>query len=309
MDTKNLQSNSEINIYDFFLYFGGFTLFLGFYYFIILNWETTNPILQVIFTLVISLLLVYLGYSLIKKQNAWKLGFPLIFISLFLMPVGFYVLFYNLDKYLVDFYNDTYIYILAFLTSGIFFSIVNKMLKSTLILLFTFIYFCLFYGIFTVNYTILFAQFPFITTGIFSLSAMVLGFSGLYLSQYYKESNKFIYYFLSLFSINFLLGGAWFFNFFYSEDWILDINVIWMIFFPIFNFIILNIAIKNKEIFPKIFSVMYFVVFVIWVLFKYLDSRYYVATLLLVLGSGLLGTGYYLYLKKSKSIEDSNIEK
>jgi hypothetical protein len=99
MDTNSIKTNKDLNIYDFLMYFGGFTLFLGLYYFVFISWEVTHPLLQILFTLGISLLLMYAGYSIIKKHGLIKLGFPLIFIALFLFPVGGYVFLYNINEY------------------------------------------------------------------------------------------------------------------------------------------------------------------------------------------------------------------
>lgn len=315
MDTNSIKTNKDLNIYDFLMYFGGFTVFLGLCYFIIISWETTHPILQVIFTLVISLLLIYFGFILIKKQGLLKLGFPLIFIALFLLPVGGYVLMYNINEYFNLNIIEFYFYIFAFLLSAVVFNILYLLLSSTTILLFTFIYYGLFYILFTLNLALDFKN-ETILVGILSLAAIFLGASGMFLSQYYRESKKVIYYFLSLFSINLLLAGGWFFNFFQdSGSFYYDSeqtgNVVWMVFYSLFGFIILNISIRYKDILSKIFSIMYLILYVFYILFRYLDSKYYFATLLLVLGSALIGTGYYQYIKKMKSdsIQNSNPQK
>lgn len=316
MDTNSIKTNKDLNIYDFLMYFGGFTVFLGLCYFIIISWETTHPILQVIFTLVISLLLIYFGYILIKKQGLLKLGFPLIFIALFLLPVGGYVLMYNINEYFKLNIIEFYFYIFAFLLSAVVFNVLYLLLSSTTILLFTLVYYGLFYGSFTFNLAVDFKS-EFIILSIISLASIILGISGLFLGQYYKESKKIIYYFLNLFSVNFLLVGGWFFNFFQDTNVPLlyeyspKDNVIWMIAYPLFVFIILNISIKYSDILSKIFSIIYLIFYVLYILFRFLNSEYYFATLLLILGSSLLGTGYYQYIKKIKSdsTQSSNLQK
>ena len=305
MDNKSLQNN-DLNVYDILLYLGGFTLFLGFYYFIGVSWSSTHPILQVIFTLIMSLLLIFLGLVIIKKQNSFKLGFPLIFIALFLLPVGGYVLLHNLNDYLKLGLLNIHFYIFAFLLSAVVFNAIYLILRSTTVLLFTLIYYSLFYWLFIFNYTLDFDNYN-ISYGILTLASMFIGASGLFLALYFREKRKFIYVFLSLFSINFLLAGGLFFNFF-SEANILtfETNIPWILFYPIFNFLILNIAIRFKDLINKIFSIVYLVVYIFYILFKYLDSEYYFATILLILGSSLLGTGYYQYSKKIKLENSSN---
>jgi len=310
----NNTNANDLNIYDFLLYFGGFTLFLGFYYFIMVSWDEINPLLQILFTLVISFLLLFVGYSLVR-QNLSKLGFPLIFISLFLTPVGGYVLSYNINEYFLLNFVEFYFYIFAFLLSALVFNFVYLRIKSTFLLTFTFIYYSLFYGSFVLNLATDFYSSK-LYLGFITSSLIFLGLSGMFLSRYYLDKNKFIFYFLEIFSINFLLMGGWFFNFFLeSKSYLYSAesgeNVAWFIFYPMFTFILLNIAIRYKDIVSKIFSIIYLIIYVLYVLFRFLDSEYYFATLLLILGSSLIGTGYYQYIKKMKSdsIQNSSPQK
>lgn len=293
------QNNKSFNIYDVLLYFGGFALFLGIYYLIFVAWDTTNLLLQVFFTLIVALFLIYLGYFLIVRKNLFKLGFPLIFISFFLLPVGFFVLFNNLSFNYALSFDYYYYYVFTFLLTALIFNYLYKFIDNIVILFFSLVYYVFSYWFFVYLYAQMFTHSS-IRQSFYSLAAIFLGSSGLFLAQYFKDKKNFIYGFLNLFSINFLLGGGFDFTFFNPTriEAAQDFNLSWLIFYPIFVFIILNIGIRYKEIFTKVFSLFYFIIFIFNSLLKYLDSRYYVATILIVLGLVLLGTGYYQYVRK-----------
>jgi len=240
-----------------------------------------------------------MGFVLIKKNNLFKLGFPLIFIGMFLLPVGGYVLASNLNKFLNLKLEDLYFYIFTFFISGLILIYLYKILDNTLILFFSLTYFAIFYHFFITNYAKDFPQE--ILYAVLSLASIFFGASGLFLAQYFKEKKKYLYWLLSFFSINYLLAGGLTFNFFDSKgNFSGEKNIAWLIFFPIFSFVILNIGIRFKEILTKVFSIIYILIYVLIVLILYLDSKYYISTILIVLGIVLLGTGYYQYLKKMK---------
>ena len=119
MDNNIAKNNlNEFSTVDFLMYFGGFTLFLGIYYFVFNFWETMGSFFQIFFTLIVSIVLILIGVYLNKKLNLYKLGSPLLFLSYFLFPLGMYVL--NSRLGLVQLFSENFL--VTFLEQCFFFN-------------------------------------------------------------------------------------------------------------------------------------------------------------------------------------------
>jgi len=301
METKNnLKLNSDFSIVDFLMYFGGFTLFLGIYYFVFNFWETMGSFFQIFFTLIVSILLIFSGIYLNKRLNLYKLGSPLLFLSYFLFPLGMYVLNSRLE--LVTLFSENYI--ITFLVSSLVFAFVYKTVESNFSLFFSLTYYMLFY--FSLITRLLkdyfFSLENISTNNVLSSSFLFFGLSGHFLARYFEDKSKIFYYFINFVSVNFLLFGLWFFNFFFRPSE--EVTRAWMIIFPA---VILYLIIYSKRIgdlFLRIFSVIYLVIYVLYMIYKNISSEFFIPSILIIIGLLLISGGFYYYTKKP--IQSSN---
>jgi hypothetical protein len=296
MDQQNANLKQDnYSFVDFLLYFGGFSLFLGIYYFVVNFWESMGSFLQIFFTLIVSLILLVLGVFLNQKLKLSKLGSPLIFISYFLLPLGVYVLATKI--YPNPILNENYIATL--LVSSIVFSLVHQILNSNLSLFFSMTYFFIFYFlyVFYISYDYVNGPDDLFLNNIFTSSLVFIGISGHFLARYLRDSRIHFYYFVNLISINLGLLGLWFFNFFLKPNYLS--YLIWLAIFPLTLLGLIYYSRKASDLLLKIFASIYLVFYIFYLIFKNITSEYLVPTILVLLGLILMGGGYYYYLKKT----------
>lgn len=285
---------------DLLMYFGGFSLFLGIYYFVINFWNTMGSFLQILSTLVVAIILIITGVYLNKNLKLYKLGSPLLFLSYFLFPLGVYVLNTKLG---IDFeLNENYI--VTFLVTSIVFAFIYKILDSYLSLFFALTYYALFYGgfVYRISYNYVQSFYEFYSSNIISSSFIFFGLSGYYLAKYFYDKNKLFYYFINFISVNSLLFGLWFFYYFFKPgEFVLNL---WMVVFPITILGIIYYARKVNDILLKIFSFIYLFFYIVYLIYKNISSQYFVPVLLVSLGFILIVSGFYFYLRKSKTTEN-----
>ena len=296
MDNNIAKNNlNEFSTVDFLMYFGGFTLFLGIYYFVFNFWETMGSFFQIFFTLIVSIVLILTGVYLNKKLNLYKLGSPLLFLSYFLFPLGMYVL--NSRLGLVQLFSENFL--VTFLISSIVFASVYKLVASNFSLFFALTYYMLFYfslilrlgkNYFTSLETIA-------TNNLLSSSFIFFGLSGHFLAKYLETKNKVFYYFINVISVNFILCGLWFFNFFLRPTE--ESSRIWMVVFPVIIVALIIYSKKINDILLRIFSIIYLVIYVLYMIYKNLESEFFIPSMLIIIGITLLGGGFYYYTRKS----------
>lgn len=286
--------NSPFSMVDFLLYFGGFSFFLGIYYLVLTSWNSLGVVLQILLTLGVSLALLIGGTFLIKNYGLRKLGLPLIFISIFLLPIGLTNL---LDKIFTYQNTNEFLFIstlISLFCASLLF-VTNLYVNSSMVLFFVLLYFQSFYYFFITNFSQKYDVYFFSDIHFFGL--VIFGLSGLILSRYFINKNKFFYYLLSFFSTNYLFIGIWFFEFFLNKS--IDAEPYRLVFFPIFVLSVLYFGVKLKETIIKVFSIIYLIFFLLYLFVRYMRYEYFVSTLLIVLGLSLVIFGFYYYLKDS----------
>lgn len=297
--TKN--NLKEFSTVDFLMYFGGFTLFLGIYYFVFNFWDTIGSFFQIFFTLIVSIILILAGVYLNKKLNLYKLGSPLLFLSYFLFPLGMYVL--NSRLALVQLFSENYI--ITFLVSSIVFAYVYKLVDSHFSLFFSLTYYMLFYFSLILrlgkNYFTTLESIS--SNNLLSSSFVFFGLSGHFLARYLETKSKVFYHFMNIISINFLLVGLWFFNFFLRPSE--EASRIWMVVFPVIIISLIIYSKKINDLLLRLFSIIYLVTYVLYMIYKNLDSEFFIPSMLIIIGITLMGGGFYYYTKKSTQNSNS----
>lgn len=278
---------------------GAILLFIGVATLIQMNWGSLNSISRILITLVLGYIFYIAGQLYLQKENHYTAGIINHFISVTLLPTGFFVTAHELGLLGQNTLNISTI-IFAILTIHYLLSYLNK--PNSLFLFFTIAYINIFYSyLSSVMYQYILIDFNFLT--FHTVFGVTLGIANLLVSAHFNQNNyKFINRFLNIYATFLILITT----FIQLENFVEGQNIfVDLLYLPILGLFTYIGSLKNK----KSILVPTAIMFTIYLIS--LSNLYFVNTLgwpvsLIIIGTTLI-IGKIQISKLVQKIHNKNV--